>query len=347
MHLNSLTLEKTVIFLFISICVLIGKVSGVVAQERRVALVIGNDNYAGLQQLQNPVRDAEAIGQSLSALGFTVFLTTEVDQRQLRKAIRFFLSRAEDADTALFYFAGHGATLDGQTYLFPTDFGKDGFFDIRESINLEEIIAGLNSELRTNLIFVDACRNNPLQSGAAETISLSPSPPPLNEARIGTLISYATTPGKTAYDGNGPHSPFTGALLDHLETPGIDIELMLKRVRRDVVVNTRGQQVPWTETSLLTNFQMAPQNMVTPNTKVKAPTNKTSTILSALSDTGFKQKPVLDVISSGLGQKLGQEATAKESPTGNSGNRSLKIKKLLCSVITPPLPEGCLSLNMN
>ncbi len=347
MLLKHLNLRKTAIFLFIFLFFWAGKASLLAAQERRVALVIGNGSYTGLQQLQNPVRDAEAIGQSLSALGFTVFLTTEVNQRQLRKAIRFFLSRAEDADTALFYFAGHGATLAGQTYLFPTDFGKDGFFDISESINLEEIIAGLNSELRTNLIFVDACRNNPLQAGTAETISLSPSPSPLNEARIGTLIGYATTPGKTAYDGEGPHSPFTGALLDHLETPGIDIELMLKRVRRDVVVNTRGQQVPWTETSLLTTFQMMPQNMVASKMKAKTPTGKTPSILAVLSDTGFKQKPILDVISSGLGQQLGQETATKASATGTPENRSLKIKKLLCSVITPPLPESCLRLNDN
>jgi uncharacterized caspase-like protein len=342
MLVNRSILHKTLAFLFISI-LLAGGVSLATAQERRVALVIGNGNYAGLQQLQNPVRDAEAVGQSLSALGFTVFLTTEVDQRQLRKAIRFFLSRAADADTALFYFAGHGATLAGQTYLFPTDFGKDGFFDISESINLEEIVAGLNSELRTNLIFLDACRNNPLQSGTAETISFSPSPFSLNAARIGTLISYATTPGQTAYDGDGPHSPFTGALLDHLETPGVDIELMLKRVRRDVVVNTRGQQVPWTETSLLTAFQMVPQSMAASDIKTTAQKGKSPPLLAILSDSGFKQKPILDVISGGLGQ----ETATKVSSTGNPENRSLKIKKLLCSIITPPLPERCLRLNEN
>lgn len=335
------SLNKFVFLLLVSVIFWIGAWSYVTGQERRVALVIGNGNYAGLQNLQNPVRDAEAIGQSLSALGFTVFLTTEVDQAQFKKALQFFLSRAEDADTALFYYAGHGATLTGQTHLFPTDFGKDGLFDISESIKLEEIVTRLNSELRNNLIFVDACTDNPLQAGTAEAISFSQQQVSHKGARIGTMISFATTPGKTAYDGEGLHSPFTGALLDHLATPGLDIELMLKRVRRDVVVNTRGQQIPWTESSLLTTIQLAPSLSKTAKTKLTPQNGKLSSLLETLSDTGFNRKPILDVVSKGLGQPI-PEGTATSGPLQiRSQERSLKIKKLLCSVITPPLPASC------
>ncbi len=340
-------LNKGLRFLFLLILFLLGPWSPITAQERRVALVIGNGSYSGLQNLQNPVRDAEAIGQSLSALGFTVFLTTEVDQVQFRKALKFFLSRAADADTSLFYFAGHGATLAGQTHLFPTDFGKDGFFDMNESINLNEIVTSLNSELRNNLVFIDACRNNPLQSGTAETISLSQQPASLNQARVGTVISFATTPGQTAFDGAGVHSPFTGALLDHLDTPGIDIELMLKRVRRDVVVNTRGLQVPWTESSLLTSLQMAPQKKLSSQSDVVGQPGKVPSILAVLSDTGFNQKPILDVISNGLGQPTNRRPSFTETQEQYSKRRSQRIKELLCSVIARPLPPSCQDFTNN
>ncbi len=318
--------------------------SGVVAQEKRIALVIGNGGYDSLPVLNNPVRDAEAISQSLSALGYTVFLTTELDQEKFRKAIRFFKSRAADADTTLLYFAGHGATLGGRSYLFPTDFGKSDIYNLNEAIDLEQVLDGLGSNLRSSLVFIDACRDNPLQSGGIGIDRLFDSGQDLRaKARIGTLISFATTPGHIAYDGGGAHSPFTGALLDHLETPGIDVELMLKRVRRDVVVNTQGQQVPWTESSLLSTFQLAPRSVgfVAKRRQPDEPANINPSLLSVLSTTGFSQKPVLQRFSTGFSS--GDSTFLQGTPPDRIANsqRSERIKSLLCTVLEPPLPPSC------
>ena len=316
------------------------------AQGKRVALVIGNGNYDNLLNLDNPRRDAEAISQSLSALGYTVFLTTELTQEKFRNAIRFFLSRAKDADSTLFYFAGHGATIAGTSYLFPIDFGKDDFFDIQEAIVLDDILNELGSKLQTNLVFIDACRNNPVQSGAVAINSQFASRQGLRtRPKIGTLISFATTPGSVAYDGEGVHSPFTGALLDHLATPGIDVELMLKRVRRDVVVNSQGQQVPWTESSLLSSFQMVPQKMDLANKGIARNPAPNTPMLSVLANTGFSQKPILQRISTGLSANAFEPNILKSLQLEKQ--RSVRIKALLCSVLEPPLPASCADIPPN
>ncbi len=318
--------------------------NSVTAGERRIALVIGNGSYEQLSPLANPTGDAEAVSQSLSALGFTVFLTTNLDQDRFRKAINFFRTRAEDADTALFYFAGHGATLAGRSYLFPTDFGKADIYDLREAVELENLLQGISSNLRTSLVFIDACRDNPVQLQSVSLGELFGTPQgPRSDPRVGTVISFATTPGQVAFDGNGPHSPFTGALLDHLETPGIDIELMLKRVRRDVVVNSQGQQVPWTESSLLSSFQLAPMGSrdLVKHT-VSSPTDMPNkSLLSVLSDSGFAKKPVLQRISSGFSVQTELGLVGIDTLAIKRDRRSARIRALLCTVIDPPLPAHC------
>lgn len=322
------------------LALLIGLFNPAQSQERRIALVIGNGQYDSLQSLGNPLNDADAMGQSLSALGFTVFLTTNLNQQKFRRAIRFFLSRAEDADTALFYFAGHGATLSGKTYLFPTDFGKDNMFNLSEAIELRPLLDQLGSNLRTNLVFIDACRNNPLQTGEQAGIPFDNTGLQQNSRpRMGTFISFATTPGHIAYDGAGRHSPFTGALLDHLETPGIDVELMMKRVRRDVVVNSRGQQVPWTESSLLTTFRFAPE--AAPFTRSDSAETPNIRLPSNLSDSGFSHKPLLDKLSRGFSGEQPTLVMQKQSGEEPMSARKARIKKVLCSLISPPLPDRC------
>ncbi|MCP5088915.1 MAG: caspase family protein [Rhodobacteraceae bacterium] len=317
------------------------------ASERRVALVIGNSDYEQLEPLTNAVNDAEAIAQSLSALGFTVFLTTDLDLGHFRKAITFFQTRAADADTSLLYFAGHGATLAGRSYLFPIDFGRADLYDMREAVDLASLTNSLSSDLRTNLIFVDACRDNPLQSQSKPVGDLFGQPLGLpSRPRVGTLISFATTPGHTAFDGTGPHSPYTGALLDHLETPGTDIETVLRRVRRDVVVNSQGQQVPWSESSLLTEFQLAPVALKRQIGAAMGPSKagENKSLLSVLSDSGFGGKPLLQRISAGISIDTGPDQTLPETEVLARMQRSDRIRALLCTVVEPPLPAHCASV---
>jgi len=343
-----LTYQPKVMKWVVRLCVLsMGiwlSVTASLAQDRRIALVIGNSNYSYLPPLSNPVQDAEAISQSLSALGFTVFLTTNLNRERFNKAIKFFLSRADNADTVLFYFAGHGATFAGRSFIFPIDFGKADIYDPQEAFDLEKILSGLGSDLRNSLVFIDACRDNVMQSDGFSNRGLfSLEPSTRVNARIGTLISFATTPGHVAFDGDSLHSPFTGALLDHLETPGVDIELMLKRVRRDVVVNSGGRQVPWTESSLLSPLHLAPR--VTSSGDVSHYESIASalnpSLISVLSNTGFSQKPILHRISSGLGYDASQKKQSSSQGKIAKNERSARIKTLLCTVLKPPLPEDC------
>lgn len=263
------------------------------------------------------------------------FSLASVDNR------RFFRIRARTADTILVYFAGHGATRAGRNYVFPTDFGTGGLFNLDEAIAVESLLLTSQSELSSNLVFFDACRENVVQSQlAGATRGHKPQATLTGKPRTGTLITFATTPGQIAYDGAGRHSPFTGALLDHLATPSIDIELMLKRVRRDVVLNSNGLQVPWTESALLSDFYLVPQNG-SDTAQVPRPQRAALNrpLSSVLSDAGFEQKPILEQIAAGLGQN--SITSHRKTPVTQTNGQSSEVLRLLCSIIEPPLPADC------
>ena len=112
----------------------------------------------------------------------------------------------------------------------------------------------MEREVKTNLVFLDACRDNPLARNLARSMGTRSMSVGRGLARvdsgIGTLIAFATEPGNVALDGVGNNSPFTTALLNHIETPGLDIAQLLRRVRRDVMSSTDERQVPWNNSSL-------------------------------------------------------------------------------------------------
>jgi uncharacterized caspase-like protein len=231
------------------------------ASGGRVALVIGNSAYIGMAPLKSPVNDARSVAAVLRTLGFEVVEAANLGYEGMETKVREFLRKAASARVALLYYSGHGSQVDGKNYLVPVDAKPTtraaiGF----ERTDLDRILAGLGDEARTNIVILDACRNNPFEaSGPATKAANSPGLAPYASVATGMLIAYATAPGITALDGRGDLSPFTASLIKHLRTPGLEIQQMLTRVRVEVAASTNKHQVPWVNSSLLGDVYLAGQ----------------------------------------------------------------------------------------
>ena len=235
--------------------------AGTEDEGRRVALVVGNAAYASLPALVTPVADARELARKLEQLGFDVDLQIDATNLGIERSVRRFANRLVDAKVGLFYYAGHSLQVDGVNYMAPVDAEVHSVADLKfELIPVDIVIDQMELEDRINLVFLDACRNNPLPSIVArdarnKTRSVSATEGLAEmKAAVGTLIAYSTQPGNVAEDGKGDHSPFSSALLAHLEEPGLEVRQMLSRVRKEVVEATNGRQVPWDHSSLMGDF---------------------------------------------------------------------------------------------
>jgi Tfp pilus assembly protein PilF len=234
----------------------------VVPIGRRVALVIGNARYRYAVQLPNPSNDAADIAQALRKLRFDVIEGRDLDRRGMEDKIREFGRKVEGADLALLFYAGHGMQVGGKNYLIPIDAKLERTGDLTlDTIEVGQILAQVEAEKRVNLIFLDACRDNPLarsfaRSLGARSTSVGSGLAAIQSA-VGTMIVYATQPDNVALDGEGRNSPFTAALLKHIATPNLEISALMKRVRADVITATREKQVPWDHSSLVGDVILA------------------------------------------------------------------------------------------
>jgi len=230
------------------------------AAETRVALVIGNTTYEHAPLLANPLNDARGMAAALRRLDFDVQESIDLDMVSMRQALRDFARQLEGADVGLFFYAGHALQVDGQNYLAPIDAKLERSSDlIFQAVELNLVLRLLQERPRTSIIFLDACRDNPLTRSLARGVGQARSQAVGQgladvDSGIGTLIAYATQPDNVALDGKGQHSPFTKALLEHIETPGLEIRQMLSRVRRTVIDTTVRRQVPWDHSSLTGDF---------------------------------------------------------------------------------------------
>ncbi|MGT2434864.1 caspase family protein [Bradyrhizobium betae] len=236
---------------------------------KRMALVIGNGAYLHVKALPNPANDARAVARSLRDIGFTVSEGVDLDRAAMQKVTRDFLREAARAQVAVVYYAGHGVQVDGRNYLIPVDVElKAGSSMTDAMIDMDTIMAGLDDQVRTNILIFDACRNNPMaqqvasagSNRAIEGASGLAAPQSLGAGATlgaGTLIAFATAPGQVALDGEGANSPFSAALSRHLGTPGLEVQQMLTRVRAEVVSSTKSKQVPWSNSSLLGEVYLA------------------------------------------------------------------------------------------
>ncbi len=231
---------------------------------RRVALVLGNSEYKSFDVLANPANDANAIARSLKALGFEVTSGINLDRSDMTRTIAQFLRSATNAKIAVLFYAGHGIQVDGKNYLLPVDTKVESAASLTADMtDLDTILAGLDDPVRTNIVFLDACRDNPLASQTAnaggKTRSVTvpaglAAPSGVGKgatAGAGTLLAFATAPGQVALDGDGENSPFSAALARHIGTPGLEIQQMLTRVRAEVLAATGKKQLPWSNSALL------------------------------------------------------------------------------------------------
>lgn len=225
--------------------------------EKRVALVIGNSAYKNAAPLKNPKNDATDMATKLRTYGFEVISGTDLNRDGLERKIRDFSSAITDADVALFYYAGHGLQVNGTNYLAPVDASLKEEADLDfESVRLDLVLRQMQRTKRVNLVFLDACRNNPLANTlgkASRSLNVASGLAAVDKT-AGMLISFATEPGNVALDGDGRNSPFTKALLKHMDTTDASINDVMIEVRKDVMAATNSSQVPWENSSLTGRF---------------------------------------------------------------------------------------------
>ncbi len=222
--------------------------------EKRVALVIGNSSYRTVAALANPRNDAQDIASALQRLGFDTTVGLDADRAQMEKAIEDFSIKVEDADIAVFYYAGHGMQYRGINYLLPTDVDLQNAACLRRLTKLNDVVADVKKAKPLRILILDACRDNPLsdileqQAGSvvagATRSTQQPDAPTAEPKRGGDIVVYAAEAGRTASDGAGRNSPFTSALLRNIEVEGQEVFGLIRRVAVSVQQETAGAQRP-------------------------------------------------------------------------------------------------------
>src|SRR5271156_5866813 len=228
--------------------------------DKRVALVIGNGAYENTAALPNPVNDAEDMALALRDVGFEVIVETNGNKRSLEMALARFGRAAQDADAALFYYAGHGIQYRGRNYLVPIDARLEDEFSVNyELVRIDDVLFAVSQARDVKMLILDACRNNPLADrlvrAANRDIGIGRGLTLIDAAR-GTVIAYATQPNQVAADGGGRNSPFTAALLKEIKEPGLEIATFFRRVAVDVDRATRGKQFPELSISMTGEFYL-------------------------------------------------------------------------------------------
>ena len=223
--------------------------------EKRVALLIGNSDYAKVGKLPNPTRDVGAVETMLRAAKFEVVeAKRDLGAAAMRRALRDFSDKVRDSDIAVVFYAGHGIEVNGTNYLIPVDATLERDIDVEdESVPLDRVIQILEQAKRLRLIILDACRDNPFVRSMRRTTtsrSIGRGLARVDVLTSDTLIAFAARAGSTAADGDGSNSPYTIALVKHLTTPGLDLRLALGRVRDEVLKTTANRQEPFVYGSL-------------------------------------------------------------------------------------------------
>jgi uncharacterized caspase-like protein len=253
-------------FLIVALSVLGILVSADAAKaDRRVAFVVGNGAYKNVAQLPNPPVDAKAMAAVLRNVGFEVVEGTNLTRDQMTEKLLDFGKKAQGADVAVFFYAGHGIAISGTNYLLPIDADIKSEMDVKlgAAINIDLTLDQTMSDAKVKLVFLDACRDNPFaakikSNSATRSVSVQSGLAEMKSGE-GTLIAFATGPGQTALDGQeGTNSPFTRALIAHITEPGVDIQQAMTEVRAQVNEETNKGQLPWGHTNLIGTVYLNP-----------------------------------------------------------------------------------------
>jgi uncharacterized caspase-like protein len=230
-------------------------------EERRVALVIGNSGYRNAQPLPNTLNDARDMTVALRKVGFEVVDGLDLDKRGMDQVVARFARLARDADAVLFYYAGHGLQFNGENYLVPVEARVEDEVSVQyETTRLNDVITALGFARGVKIMVLDACRNNPFvrqlaSKQATRGFAVGNGLAPIARAQ-GMVVAYATQANDVAADGTGRNSPFTAALVQEIQTPGLEIASMFRRVQKVVYDATGGKQTPELSLSLLGDFYL-------------------------------------------------------------------------------------------
>jgi TonB family protein len=241
-----------------------------ITSAKRIALVIGNGAYTTAPALKNPPNDARDMAANLKTLGFDVSSGVNLSQREMKRLIREFGQKLKSGGNGLFYFAGHGVQARGRNYIIPVDADIQSEADVEDSgVDVGLVLNYMDdAQNGLNIVILDACRNNPFARSfrsTAEGLAQVDAP-------TGTLIAYATAPGRVAADGAGENGLYTSELLKAMRMPGLTATDMFMQVRREVMKRTGNKQVPWEASSLVGSFYFsAPLN-----SKERLPTGGTT-----------------------------------------------------------------------
>lgn len=297
-------------------------------QEKRLALVIGNSNYAK-NSLANPENDAKSIEKALKGIRFEVQTFENLGQKEMARAIDDFGNKLRNYDVGLFFYAGHGVQSKGFNYLVPVDARLFSESDVEYNCVRADRVLGKMEDAgnKINIVILDACRDNPFERSWTRTAKgqgLASMTAP-----VGSIIAFATSPGSTASDGTGENGLYTSGLLTYMNEPGITAIQMFQKVTAYVLKNSRNKQLPWVSTSLTGDFYLVPGSGMADNSQVlnsimtfdKAPEDeKTLVVVPFKNLTG---NPDLDYIVQG--QELGLS-------TGLSNVSQVKPLRILTGV---------------
>src|SRR5438445_4312413 len=245
--------------------------------DKRVAFVVGNGAYRNVAQLPNPAIDAKAMAGVLRNVGFDVVEGTNLTRDKMTEKLLDFGKKAQGADVAVFFYAGHGIAISGSNYLLPIDADIKSEMDVKlgAAINIDLTLDQTMSDAKVKLVFFDACRDNPFaaktkSNASTRSVSVQTGLAEMKSGE-GTLIAFATGPGQTALDGQeGTNSPFTRALIAHITTPGVEIQQAMTEVRAQVNEETNKGQLPWGHTNLIGSVYLNPAPAPAPNAAAPA-----------------------------------------------------------------------------
>jgi uncharacterized caspase-like protein len=286
-------------------------------QQRRIALVIGNSQYPD-SPLPNPVNDATDLAAALEKLEFQVTLLKDQNQQQMEQAIDEFVKNLRQGGVGLFYYAGHGAQVQGENYLIPVGANINREQDLRyKAVAVGLLLGGMeDAGNQINLVILDACRDNPFRGWRSSSRGLAP----IQSAK-GTLIAFATAPGQAASDGDERNSPYTTALLQYLNQPDLSVLDLFTQVTATVLEMTGNQQIPWLSSSLTSSFYLNPSTTQTatttpppqqpspqPTPSPSIPQSQPGTILISKA-TGVDYTRLRDLLAEGKWQEADIETT--------------------------------------
>src|SRR6266481_8999506 len=226
--------------------------------DRRAPFVFENDAYKNVTPLPNPPIDATSMAGLLRNAGFDVVEGINLTRDKMTEWLLEFGKKTQGADVAVFFYAGHGITVDGINYLLPVDADIKSEIDVKlgNAINVDLTLDQAMNAAKVKLVFLDACRDNPFAAktkaaGGTRSVSVQAGLAEMKSGE-GTLIAFAAGPGQAALDGEvGTNSPFTRALMANIATPGVEIQQAMTKVRAQVNEETNKGQLPWGHTNLI------------------------------------------------------------------------------------------------